>query len=334
MEPPSAERMRGLERLAEAVRGPGALEARERWTRLGLVLTLAGFCVALSLLSPRFLTPSNLINVVRQTSVNGIIAVGMTLVILTGGIDLSVGSVLAFTGVIAASMVTSGQPPALAMVCALLLGLLLGMLNGIAVAYLRIPPFIATLGMMTVARGLALSYTQGRPITGFPEPFRWLGAGWLGPLPVPILIMALVFGLGGVLLSYTIFGEQLFAIGNNPAAAQAAGIPLRRNLVLTYGLSGFLAALAGLILIGRLDSAPPTLGVGYEFDAIAAVVIGGTRLMGGEGWLGGTLIGALIIGVLNNGINLLNIPSFYEQVFKGGVIAAALLLHRALRRES
>lgn len=333
MDHPSAERMRGLEQSAKVMLGFGALEARERWTRVGLVLTLAAFCAVLSLLSPRFLTSSNLINVVRQASINGIIAVGMTLVILTGGIDLSVGSVLAFTGVVAASLVTAGQPSALAMVSALILGSLLGMLNGAAVAYLRIPPFIATLGMMTVARGLALSYTQGRPITGFPESFRWLGAGWIGPLPVPILVMALVFGLGGFLLSYTVFGERLLAIGNNPAAARATGIPLRRHLVLTYGLSGFLAALAGLILIGRLDSAPPTLGVGYEFDAIAAVVIGGTRLSGGEGWLGGTLIGALIIGVLNNGINLLNIPSFYEQVFKGGVIAAALLLHRALRRE-
>lgn len=333
MDHPSAERMRGLEQSAKVMLGFGALEARERWTRVGLVLTLAAFCAVLSLLSPRFLTSSNLINVVRQASINGIIAVGMTLVILTGGIDLSVGSVLAFTGVVAASLVTAGQPSALAMVSALILGSLLGMLNGAAVAYLRIPPFIATLGMMTVARGLALSYTQGRPITGFPESFRWLGAGWIGPLPVPILVMALVFGLGGFLLSYTVFGERLLAIGNNPAAARATGIPLWQHLVLTYGLSGFLAALAGLILIGRLDSAPPTLGVGYEFDAIAAVVIGGTRLSGGEGWLGGTLIGALIIGVLNNGINLLNIPSFYEQVFKGGVIAAALLLHRALRRE-
>ncbi|GBD09393.1 Ribose import permease protein RbsC [Candidatus Thermoflexus japonica] len=333
MDRPSAERMKGLEQPARIMPGLGALEARERWTRLGLVLTLVMFCLALSLLSPRFLTPGNLINVVRQASINGIIAVGMTLVILTGGIDLSVGSILAFTGVVAASLVTSGQPPALAMASALILGSLMGMLNGAAVAYLRIPPFIATLGMMTVARGLALSYTQGRPITGFPESFRWLGAGWMGPLPVPVLVMALVFGFGGFLLSYTIFGEHLLAIGNNPAAAQAVGIPLRRRLVLTYGLSGFLASLAGLILIGRLDSAPPTLGIGYEFDAIAAVVIGGTRLTGGEGWLGGTLIGALIIGVLNNGINLLNIPSFYEQVFKGGVIAAALLLHRVLRRE-
>ncbi len=333
MERPSVEQMGGLERPVKGLLGLGALETRERWTQLGLVLTLVAFCVVLSLLSPRFLTLSNLINVVRQASINGIIAVGMTLVILTGGIDLSVGSILAFTGVVAASLVTAGQPPVLAMVSALLLGSLLGMLNGVAVAYLRIPPFIATLGMMTVARGLALSYTQGRPITGFPESFRWLGAGWIGPLPVPILAMALVFGLGGWLLSYTVFGEHLMAIGNNPTAAHATGIPLRRHLVLTYGLSGFLAALAGLILIGRLDSAPPTLGIGYEFDAIAAVVIGGTPLAGGEGWLGGTLIGALIIGVLNNGINLLNIPSFYEQVFKGGVIAAALLLHRALRRE-
>jgi ribose/xylose/arabinose/galactoside ABC-type transport system permease subunit len=309
------------------------LEARERWTRWGLVLTLLIFGVVLSLASPRFLTPGNLINVVRQTSVNGIIAVGMTLVILSGGIDLSVGSILALTGVVAASLVTSGQAPPLAMFSALALGFALGALNGMAVAYLRIPPFIATLGMMTIARGLALSYTQGRPITGFPDAFRWLGAGWVGPLPVPVLVMALVFGFGGILLQFTVWGEHLLAIGNNPTAARAAGIPVARRLVLTYALSGGLAALAGLILIGRLDSAPPTLGIGYEFDAIAAVVIGGTSLAGGEGWLGGTLIGALLIGMLNNGINLLNIPSFYEQVFKGGVIAIALLLHRLLRRE-
>jgi ribose/xylose/arabinose/galactoside ABC-type transport system permease subunit len=309
------------------------LEARERWTRWGLVLTLLIFGVVLSLASPRFLTPGNLINVVRQTSVNGIIAVGMTLVILSGGIDLSVGSILALTGVVAASLVTSGQAPPLAMFSALALGFALGALNGMAVAYLRIPPFIATLGMMTIARGLALSYTQGRPITGFPDAFRWLGAGWVGPFPVPVLVMALVFGFGGILLQFTVWGEHLLAIGNNPTAARAAGIPVARRLVLTYALSGGLAALAGLILIGRLDSAPPTLGIGYEFDAIAAVVIGGTSLAGGEGWLGGTLIGALLIGMLNNGINLLNIPSFYEQVFKGGVIAIALLLHRLLRRE-
>jgi ribose/xylose/arabinose/galactoside ABC-type transport system permease subunit len=309
------------------------LEARERWTRWGLVLTLLIFGVVLSLASPRFLTPGNLINVVRQTSVNGIIAVGMTLVILSGGIDLSVGSILALTGVVAASLVTSGQAPPLAMFSALALGFALGALNGMAVAYLRIPPFIATLGMMAIARGLALSYTQGRPITGFPDAFRWLGAGWVGPFPVPVLVMALVFGFGGILLQFTVWGEHLLAIGNNPTAARAAGIPVARRLVLTYALSGGLAALAGLILIGRLDSAPPTLGIGYEFDAIAAVVIGGTSLAGGEGWLGGTLIGALLIGMLNNGINLLNIPSFYEQVFKGGVIAIALLLHRLLRRE-
>jgi ribose transport system permease protein len=309
------------------------LEARERWTRWGLVLTLLIFGVVLSLASPRFLTPGNLINVVRQTSVNGIIAVGMTLVILSGGIDLSVGSILALTGVVAASLVTSGQAPPLAMFSALALGFALGALNGMAVAYLRIPPFIATLGMMTIARGLALSYTQGRPITGFPDAFRWLGAGWVGPFPVPVLVMALVFGFGGILLQFTVWGEHLLAIGNNPTAARAAGIPVARRLVLTYALSGGLAALAGLILIGRLDSAPPTLGIGYEFDAIAAVVIGGTSLAGGEGWLGGTLIGALLIGMLNNGINLLNIPSFYGQVFKGGVIAIALLLHRLLRRE-
>jgi ribose/xylose/arabinose/galactoside ABC-type transport system permease subunit len=309
------------------------LEARERWTRWGLVLTLLIFGVVLSLASPRFLTPGNLINVVRQTSVNGIIAVGMTLVILSGGIDLSVGSILALTGVVAASLVTSGQAPPLAMFSAPALGFALGALNGMAVAYLRIPPFIATLGMMTIARGLALSYTQGRPITGFPDAFRWLGAGWVGPFPVPVLVMALVFGFGGILLQFTVWGEHLLAIGNNPTAARAAGIPVARHLVLTYALSGGLAALAGLILIGRLDSAPPTLGIGYEFDAIAAVVIGGTSLAGGEGWLGGTLIGALLIGMLNNGINLLNIPSFYEQVFKGGVIAIALLLHRLLRRE-
>jgi ribose/xylose/arabinose/galactoside ABC-type transport system permease subunit len=309
------------------------LEARERWTRWGLVLTLLIFGVVLSLASPRFLTPGNLINVVRQTSVNGIIAVGMTLVILSGGIDLSVGSILALTGVVAASLVTSGQAPPLAMFSALALGFALGALNGMAVAYLRIPPFIATLGMMTIARGLALSYTQGRPITGFPDAFRWLGAGWVGPFPVPVLVMALVFGFGGILLQFTVWGEHLLAIGNNPTAARAAGIPVAQRLVLTYALSGGLAALAGLILIGRLDSAPPTLGIGYEFDAIAAVVIGGTSLAGGEGWLGGTLIGALLIGMLNNGINLLNIPSFYEQVFKGGVIAIALLLHRLLRRE-
>ena len=295
----------------------------------GLMLSFALLCLALALLSDRFLTVANITNVLRISAINAIISVGMTYVILTAGIDLSVGAVAALAAVVAAEVVqTSGNPLAAILVC-LLAGTLLGMANGAITIALRIPPFITTLGMMTIARGLALTFTQGRPITGFPPAFRYLGIGQLGPLPLPIIVAAVVFISGYIILARTALGLRIRALGNNPVAARLAGINIKSVTVAVYTIQGLLAALAGLLLIGRLDSAAPTIGVGYEFDAIAAVVVGGTSFAGGEGGLGGTLIGVLIIGVINNGLNLLNVNALWEQVVKGIVIALALLIYKA-----
>jgi ribose/xylose/arabinose/galactoside ABC-type transport system permease subunit len=227
--------------------------------------------------------------------------------------------------------VHQAESPVLGILLCLVVGIILGLANGVLTIVLRIPPFITTLGMMTIARGLALTFTQGIPITGFPDTFRFLGAGFWGPLPVPIIVAAVVFAAGYVLLARTTFGEYVRALGNNPTAARLAGINTNRTTVAVYVVIGMLSALAGLLLIGRLDSAPPTLGVGYEFDAIAAVVVGGTSFAGGEGGLGGTLIGVLIIGVINNGLNLLNVNALWEQVVKGIVIALALLIYKSAR---
>lgn len=307
------------------------LRTREALRRYGLVVSFLLLCLALTLLSDRFLTASNLLNVLRQATINGIIAVGMTYVILTAGIDLSVGSVLALATVVAADLMQKGLPVPLGVLAGLGVGTLLGAVNGLLIARTGIPPFVVTLGMMTVARGLALTYTQGRPITGLPASFTFLGAGFLGPIPMPIVIFALVFGVGYFVLARTVFGEWVYALGDNPVAARLTGLPTRRVTALVYVISGSLAALAGLILVARLNSAQPTAGLGFEFDAIAAVVVGGTSFAGGEGGLFGTLLGVLIIQVLNNGLNLLNVSPLWEGVVKGVVIALALLLHRAAR---
>jgi ribose transport system permease protein len=242
-----------------------------------------------------------------------------------------VGSILALSGVVTASMLQNGVPVPLAVLLGLGLGALLGLVNGVIITRAKVPPFVATLGMMTIARGLALTYTGGRPITGLPAEFRAIGTGSLGPLPTPIVIAALTFMACYVLLTRTALGQYVFAIGNNPVAARFAGISVSLYTTFVYVLAGLLSALAGLILVARLDSAQPTAGLAYEFDAIAAVVVGGTSFAGGQGGLGGTLLGVLIIAVLNNGLNLLNVSSFYQPVVSGVVIAVALLLHRALR---
>ncbi len=304
---------------------------RDFLNRFGLTLSFLLLVLALTLLSDRFLTVSNTVNVLRQAAINGIISVGMTYVILTAGIDLSVGAILAFTNVIVADVLVRGGPPALAIILGLVLGAGLGLANGLLITRFGIPPFIVTLGTMTIARGLALTYTQGQPITGLPDGFRFIGTGALGPVPMPIVLMALTFAVGYFVLNRTAVGAYIYALGNNPTAARFSGIPVNRYISLVYVISGGLSALAGMILIARLNSAQPTAGLGYEFDAIAAVVVGGTSLAGGQGGLGGTLLGVLIIQVLNNGLNLLNVSSFYQQVVQGVVIALALLWHRALR---
>jgi ribose transport system permease protein len=302
--------------------------------RFGLLLVYLVLIIGLSMLSNRFLTSSNQVNILRQATINGIISVGMTLVILTAGIDLSVGSVLALSAVIGADLLKRGIPVPAAVLAALGVGALAGLVNGVIITRGKIPPFIATLGMLTVARGLTLMYTGGQPFTGFPSAFRQIGAGVLGPIPTPIIIALLVFVGVSIILGRTRFGQNIYLLGDNPIAARLAGINIEFVTVMVYVASGLCAALAGLILIARLDSAQPVIGMGYEFNAIAAVVVGGTSFFGGEGTLFGTLLGTLLIETLSNGLNLLNVSPLWEQVVKGLVIALALLAYKALNRST
>jgi ribose/xylose/arabinose/galactoside ABC-type transport system permease subunit len=304
---------------------------RDFLQRYGLVVSFLILCIVLSFLSDRFLTVGNLTNVLRQSTINLIIAIGMTYVILIAGIDLSVGAVLALSTVVTADLLQRGVPIVPTILLGLTLGGVLGMASGLLISRVKVPPFVATLGMMTVARGLALTYTQGRPITGLPDAFRYIGTGFLGPIPMPIIVAAVAFIAGYLLLTRTRMGMNIYALGNNPIAAHYTGIATTNYITFVYVLAGALAALAGMILVARLDSAQPTAGISYEFDAIAAVVVGGTSFAGGEGSLLGTLLGVLVISVLNNGLNLLNVSSFYQPVVTGVVIALALLLYKAVR---
>ncbi|MDF1522979.1 MAG: ribose ABC transporter permease [Trueperaceae bacterium] len=303
---------------------------RELFARFGLVLALIALVIILSLLSDRFMTQSNLINVLRQISINAIIAAGMTVVIIGRGIDLSVGSLLALTGVVGAALAVGGLPAGIAIAAALGLGLAMGVFNGAFVAYAGIAPFIVTLAGLTIFRGMALAFTDGRPISGLPPIFMTIGYGSFLGLPVPVWIMLGFLLLTHVILRYTALGRSIYAIGGNEEAARLSGIPVRRVLLFTFAYSGLAAALASVVLNGRLNSAQPSAGVMFELDAIAAVVVGGTSLFGGRGGVFGTLVGALIIGVINNGMNLLNVPSFYQQIVKGGVILGALLIERVV----
>ncbi|MFN2321673.1 MAG: ABC transporter permease [Trueperaceae bacterium] len=301
---------------------------RELLARFGLVLALIALVIVLSLLSDRFMTQSNLVNVLRQISINAIIAAGMTVVIIGRGIDLSVGSLLALTGVVGAALAVGGLPAGIAIAAALGLGLAMGVFNGAFIAYAGIAPFIVTLAGLTIFRGMALAFTDGRPISGLPPVFMTIGYGDFLGLPVPVWIMLAFLLLTHVILRYTALGRSVYAIGGNEEAARLSGIPVRRVVLFTFAYSGLAAALASVVLNGRLNSAQPSAGVMFELDAIAAVVVGGTSLFGGKGGVFGTLVGALIIGVINNGMNLLNVPSFYQQIVKGGVILGALLIER------
>lgn len=289
----------------------------------GALVGLIVLCVALFIATPAFLTVSNIVNIGIQTAVVAILAFGMTFVIITAGIDLSVGSLVAFSAMVCAWMFTNaGLPGPLTLVIGLVVGLLAGAASGLGIAYAKLPAFIATLAMMSVARGLTLVISDGTPIPT-PESVNWLG-GSIGPLPVPIIMMALAWVACWFVLSRTVLGRSLYAIGGNPEAARLSGLPVRRTLVVVYALSGVFAALAGLVLAGRLSSAQPQAGVSYEMDAIAAVVIGGASLAGGAGKASGTFIGAVLLAVIRNGLNILNVSSFWQQVVIGCVIAVAV----------
>ncbi|AOZ89082.1 ribose ABC transporter permease [Bacillus xiamenensis] len=293
---------------------------------LGLIILVA----IVSILNPAFLEPLNILNLLRQISINALIAFGMTFVILTGGIDLSVGAILALSSALTAGFIVSGMDPILAIIVGCIIGAILGMVNGLLITKGKMAPFIATLATMTIFRGLTLVYTDGNPITGLGSnyAFQLFGRGYFLGIPVPAITMLLTFIVLWVLLHKTPFGRRTYAIGGNEKAALISGIKVPRVKIMIYSLAGFMSALAGAILTSRLNSAQPTAGTSYELDAIAAVVLGGTSLSGGRGRIVGTLIGVLIIGVLNNGMNLLGVSSFYQSVVKGIVILIAVLLDR------
>jgi len=309
------------------LKGATARRARELGTLVGLVL-LVGL---LSFLTPHFLSVSNLLNVMEQTSINAVIALGMTFVILSGGIDLSVGSLLALAGVVLAWALQAGWPVPAAILAGLAVGAASGLVNGLLITKGRLPAFIATLGMMSIARGAALVFTSGRPISGFGAGFRQLSTARILGVPAPIVITIALYALGHFLLTRTRFGRYVYAIGGNEEATRLSGINAGFHKTMVYVLSGVASGLAAALLTARLNSAQPIAGINYELDAIAATVIGGTSLSGGVGTLHGTLIGALIMGVLRNGLNLLGTSSFFQQIVIGIVIITAVLVDSMLK---
>jgi ribose transport system permease protein len=311
----------------------------QRASRFQSLLVLLLMIVSMSLLSDRFLTPANGWNIMRQISVNVCLSIGMTMVILSGGVDLSVGSVLALAGAITAWLIKHGIPLPLlgvevqfttwgASVAGLVVGMSLGWFNGQMITRLRIPPFVATLGMLSIARGLTMLWTKGFPITGLGDQFAVLGTKAALGVPTPVWIAAGLTGTFVLITKKTRLGRYIYAVGGNEQTARLSGLNVNRIKVVVYTFAGALSAVAGLILTSRLDSAQPNAGMGYELDSIAAVVIGGTSLSGGRGTILGTVIGCMIIGVLNSGLVLLNVSPFWQQVVKGGVILIAVAIDR------
>ncbi|XRN90720.1 ABC transporter permease [Marinomonas gallaica] len=303
-----------------------------RWRQSPIFYPLLGFIVifiAMAFVNDNFLTTNNLSNVARQVSINAIIAVGMTCAILTGGIDLSVGAVMALSGTVAAGLMMMGLPPELAILECLIVGGLFGAGNGAFVAYAKMPPIIVTLATMGIARGLALIYTGGYPISGLPKDFSFLGRGEFMGIQSPIIVMIIVYIIAFVILNKTPIGRYIYAIGGNEEATRLSGVRVKRYKMLVYTLSGVTAAIAGIVLTSRLMSGQPNMGVGFELDAIAAVVLGGTAIAGGRGAIIGTLIGAMMLGVLNNGLNLMGVSPYVQNVIKGGIILLAIYISRS-----
>ena len=309
--------------------------------KYGIYFILVAMVVILSFISPSFRSPRNLINVFRQISIIGVISLGVTLVIISKGIDLSSGSVLAVAAVVAASLAQqsdwaekmypglgefSGIGVLVPVAAALAVGTLAGFINGSFIARTGIPAFIATLGMMTSARGLALLYTDGRPVSTLTDSYQWFGQGYVLGVPVPVIIYIFMAFVTWVLLNHTRFGKNIYAIGGNVHAAEVSGINVKKNLIMIYAYAGFLAGLAGIILSARVNTGQPGMGVSYELDAIEATTIGGTSHSGGIGTIGGAVVGALILGVLNNGLNLLGVSAYWQQIIKGMIIVGAVVV--------
>nr|WP_314625533.1 ribose ABC transporter permease [uncultured Janthinobacterium sp.] len=311
-----------------------SLSARALWARLkqspaflpliGLLLVSA----AMAATTDHFFSTDNLVNIARQVSINAIIAVGMSCAILSGGIDLSVGSVMALTGTLTAGLMVAGLPPGLAIAAGLAVGIAFGVGNGFFVAYAKMPPIIVTLATMGIARGLALLYTGGYPINDLPDWFEFFGRGSVLGVQTPIVVMLLVFLAAYVLLDHTPLGRYIYAIGGNEEATRLSGVRVARYKLLVYAISGGTAAIAGLVLTSRLMSGQPNAGIGFELDAIAAVVMGGTAITGGRGSIVGTLIGAVMLGVLNNGLNMMGVSPYLQNIIKGVIILLAIYISR------
>ena len=314
-----------------------AADKRKEFTRsiiqlAGMVPVLVVICILFALLTPNFLTQNNMVNVVRQASINIVLAAGMTFVILTGGIDLAVGSVLGFTAVIAVVVSLIPGLDWAAVPAALLAGALVGVLTGMTVAYIGLPPFIVTLGTYTAIRGAAYLAAGGTTVINSKIGFAWIGNGYVGPVPWLVIIALLTVAISAFILHSTVLGVHVYAVGGNPQAARLTGIPVPFVLIFVYGVSGLLSGLGGVMSASRLYSAQGQLGIGYELDAIAAVILGGTSFSGGIGTVFGTLIGALIIAVLNNGLTLMNVSSYWQLVIKGAVIVLAVMLDKLRTR--
>ena len=305
----------------------GSFSVRDAGTLIGLIAIVVIF----GLLAPDFLSQRNLLNILQQSSINACLALGMTLVIISGGIDLSVGPTAAIAAVISASLMVAGVPIPLAILAGLAIGAICGLLNGVLVAYAGLQPFIVTLGTLSTYRAIALIYTGGNPVLGIPPGFRSLFNGSLLGLPVPVIIVAVVALAAWVLLKKTPLGEYLLAVGGNEEAAYVAGVPIAITKIIAYVISGVLAALASMILIGRLGAAEPILGNLWELDAIAAAAIGGASLMGGKGSILGTILGAIILGAMRNGLTLMNVQAFYQLLATGLIILVAMMIDRVTR---
>ncbi len=330
----------------DAAAEPRRFEPVDFLSRFAPLIFLLILIVAFAILEPRFLHPLNLFNVMRQVSITGLIAVGMTFVILTAGIDLSVGSLLAFAGLVAAAVAKGGFADRfaltaaqeaigggvlLAALAAMGVGLAGGLLQGLAVTRLNVPPFVVTLGGLSAFRGAALLFAGGGPISGFDAAYRWWGQGKIGEVPVPVIIFLGLAALAHIVLRYTRYGRNIYAVGGNPEAARLSGINVRAHITSVYVIVGLFAGLAGFVLSSRLNSAEAVAGLGYELTVIAAVVIGGTSLFGGIGSIFGTVVGATLIGVLINGLVLMNVPSYVQQIVIGVIIVLAVAFDRFVK---
>ena len=295
---------------------------------IGIIIALLAMCIFLVIFPTTrttFMTPGNMFNILRQNASNLFLATGMTMVIILGGIELSVGSVIALSGCVAAGCVVNlGLPEAVGFLAAILVGAIVGMFNGLVICKTDIPPFIVTLASMNIAKGIALVYTQGAPIRCMTDAFKFPGAGYVGPVPTPVILMLIVFVIAALMINRTQLGRHIYAVGGNAQAAKFSGINVSKVKFIVYTYTGIMAGIAGVVVASRLYSGQPTAGDGAEMDAIAAVVVGGTSMSGGSGRIGGTLIGVLIIGVLNNGLNLMGVDSNWQYIVKGLVILLAV----------